>query len=180
VSESQLASDVTGDGPTDAGLIDPILIGDQRAIEALASRLGTDLSKVRLIDVPDDMEAARQAVALCRQGAALGLMKGSLHTDALMHAVLDPQAGLKSTRRVSHVFVIDAPGYPRPLMVTDAAINIYPTLDDKVDIAKNAIELAHALGIPKPNVAILSTVETARSFADASPAPEPPPKTMAR
>jgi phosphate acetyltransferase len=146
-----------------AGLIEPILVGDQRVIEALASRLGTDLSKVKILDVPDDMEAARQAVALCRQGAAHGLMKGSLHTDALMHAVLDPQTGLRSTRRVSHVFVIDAPGYPRPLMVTDAAINIYPTLDDKVDIAKNAIELAHALGIPKPNVAILSAVETVSS-----------------
>jgi phosphate acetyltransferase len=90
-------------------------------------------------------------------------MKGSLHTDALMHAVLDGASGLRTTRRVSHVFVIDAPAYPRPLLVTDAAINIYPTLDDKVDIAKNAIELAHALGIPLPHVAILSAVETVSS-----------------
>ncbi len=147
----------------DAGLIDPILVGGERVILALASRMGVDVSKVRIIDASDDEDAARKAVALCRQGAALGLMKGSLHTDALMHAVLDRQLGLRTARRVSHVFVIDAPAYPRPLLVTDAAINIYPTLDDKVDIAKNAIELAHALGIPKPNVAILSAVETVSS-----------------
>jgi phosphate acetyltransferase len=146
-----------------AGLLEPILVGDERAILTLASRLGIDLSKVRVVDAPDDGDAARKAVALCREGAALGLMKGSLHTDALMHAVLDHQVGLRTARRVSHVFVIDAPAYPRPLLVTDAAINIYPTLDDKVDIAKNAIELAHALGIPKPNVAILSAIETVSS-----------------
>ena len=143
-----------------AGLIEPILVGDARAILAVGSRLGFDLSKVRIVDAPDDSDAARQAVALCREGAAMGLMKGSLHTDVLMHAVLDPQTGLRTARRVSHVFVIDAPAYPRPLLVTDAAINIYPTLEDKVDIAKNAIELAHALGIPMPNLAILSAVET--------------------
>jgi len=132
-------------------------------IAALASRLGVDLSKVRIVDAHDDADAARKAVALCRSGEALGLMKGSLHTDVLMHAVLDPQIGLRTSRRVSHVFVIDAPAYPRPLLVTDAAINIYPTLEDKVDIAKNAIELAHALDIPIPNVAILSAVETVSS-----------------
>ena len=143
-----------------AGLIEPILVGDERAIRALGSTLGLDLSNVRIVDAPDDADAARQAVALCRAGAARGLMKGSLHTDTLMHAVLDPMIGLRTMRRVSHVFVIDAPAYPRPLLVTDAAINIYPTLDDKVDIAKSAIELAHALGVPRPNVAILSAIET--------------------
>jgi phosphotransacetylase len=86
-----------------------------------------------------------------------------LHTDTLMHAVLDPHGGLRTARRASHVFVLDAPAYPRPLLVTDAAVNITPTLDDKVDIAKNAIELAHALGVEKPNVAILSAVETVTS-----------------
>ena len=146
-----------------AGLIEPILVGDEKSIRVLASRLGFDLSGVRVEDASDDADAARRSVALCRQGEARGLMKGSLHTDALMHAVLDRTAGLQTARRVSHVFVIDAPAYPRPLLVTDAAINIYPTLDDKVDIAKNAIELAHALGIPKPNVAILSAVETVSS-----------------
>ena len=146
-----------------AGLIEPILVGSERTIVALAAKLGVDLSKVQVIDAADDAAAARKAVAMCREGKAVGLMKGSLHTDVLMHAVLDHQAGLRTARRVSHVFVIDAPGYPRPLMVTDAAINIYPTLDDKVDIAKNAIELAHALGIPRPNVAILSAAETVNS-----------------
>jgi len=146
-----------------AGLIDPILVGDERIIRALGSKLGVDLAKVQVVDAPDDADAARVAVTLCREGKARGLMKGSLHTDALMHAVLDAGAGLRTARRVSHVFVIDAPAYPRPLLVTDAAINIYPTLDDKVDIAKNAIELAHALGILTPNVAILSAVETVSS-----------------
>jgi len=144
-------------------LIDPILVGPEGPIRALAGKLGFDLSKVRLVDAVGDEEAARKAAALCREGAAAGLMKGNLHTDLLMHAILDHQAGLRTARRVSHVFVIDAPAYPRPLLVTDAAINIYPTLDDKVDIAKNAIELAHALGIPLPNVAILSAVETVSS-----------------
>ncbi len=146
-----------------AGLIEPILVGSESPVRSLASKLGIDLSGVRLVDASDDADAARKAVALCRDGSAMGLMKGSLHTDVLMHAVLDPQGGLRTARRVSHVFVIDAPAYPRPLLVTDAAINIYPTLDDKVDIAKNAIELAHALGIPVPNVAILSAVETVSS-----------------
>jgi phosphate acetyltransferase len=141
------------------GLIEPILVGPATVVHALASQLGIDLTGVRLVDVPDDEQAARKAVALCRDGSARGLMKGGLHTDVLMHAVLDTKDGLRTTRRVSHVFVIDAPAYPRPLLVTDAAINIYPTLDDKVDIAKNAIELAHALGIERPNVAILSAVE---------------------
>ena len=143
-----------------AGLIEPILVGDEGRIRELAKELSIDLSKVRLIDAPDELEAAQKAVALCREGGARGLMKGALHTDTLMHAVLDPKLGLRTTRRVSHVFVIDAPAYPRPLLVTDAAINIYPTLEEKVDILKNAIELAHALGIPTPNVAILSAVET--------------------
>ena len=87
-------------------------------------------------------------------------MKGSLHTDHFMHAVMDAQTGLRTDRRISHVFVLDVPTYPRTLLITDAAVNIYPTLDDKVDIVQNAIDLAHALDIPKPKVAILSAVET--------------------
>jgi phosphate acetyltransferase len=146
-----------------AGLIQPILVGNADTVRALASKLGIDVSAMRLVDAEGDEDAARKAVTLCRQGAAMGLMKGSLHTDVLMHAVLDAKDGLRTARRVSHVFVIDAPAYPRPLLVTDAAITIYPTLDEKVDIAKNAIELAHALGIAKPNVAILSAVETVNS-----------------
>jgi phosphate acetyltransferase len=143
-----------------AGLIEPILVGNEGAVRELASKLKVDVSRWRLVDAVDDADAARKAVGLCREGAAAGLMKGSLHTDVLMHAVLDAHGGLRTARRVSHVFVIDAPGYPRPLLVTDAAINIYPTLEEKVDIARNAIELAHALGIARPNVAILSAVET--------------------
>jgi phosphate acetyltransferase len=143
-----------------AGLVEPILIGPEGAVRALAAKLGLDVSNTRFVDAKDDEDAARKGVALCRDGSARALMKGSLHTDVLMHAVLEGAGGLRTARRVSHVFVIDAPAYPRPLLVTDAAINIYPTLDDKVDILKNAIELAHALGIPSPNVAILSAVET--------------------
>ena len=109
---------------------------------------------------------------MARSGRAEALMKGALHTDELMHAVLDHERGLRTARRMSHVFAIDAPGYPRPLFVTDAAINIYPTLADKHDIVQNAIDLAHALGIAQPRVAILSAVETVtesiRSTLDAA------------
>jgi phosphate acetyltransferase len=142
------------------GLIEPLLVGPESTVRALAARLKLDLHGVSVIDAADEQDAALKAVALCRQGQARALMKGSLHTDVLMHAVLDTALGLRGPRRVSHVFVIDAPAYPRPLLVTDAAINIYPTLADKVDIVKNAIELAHALGIATPNVAILSAIET--------------------
>jgi phosphate acetyltransferase len=112
------------------------------------------------VSASDDFDAAQKSVALCRTGRAHALMKGSLHTDTLMHAVLDSAAGLRTLRRVSHIFVLDAPAYPRPLLITDAGINIYPTLDDKVDIVRNAIDLAQAIGIQVPNVAILSAVET--------------------
>jgi phosphate acetyltransferase len=142
------------------GLIDPILVGPKRALEVLAERLGVNLTGRKVVDARDDVDAAVKAVQLCRSGEAHALMKGSLHTDALMHAVLDHDTGLKTSRRMSHVFLLDAPAYPRPLLITDAAINIYPTLEDKVDIVQNAIDLAHALGIDVPNVAILSAVET--------------------
>jgi phosphate acetyltransferase len=142
------------------GLIDPILVGPEHALRALADRLGVDLGHWRIVDACDDADAAAKAVQLCRSGEARALMKGSLHTDTLMHAVLHHDAGLKTSRRMSHVFLLDAPAYPRPLLITDAAINIYPTLEDKVDIVCNAIDLAHALGIDVPNVAILSAVET--------------------
>jgi phosphate acetyltransferase len=105
-------------------------------------------------------EAAAKAVALCRSGEAEALMKGSLHTDELMSAVVSSATGLRTEHRISHVLVMDVPTYPRPLFITDAAINIYPTLEDKVDILKNAIQLAHALNIPQPKVAILCAVET--------------------
>ena len=144
-------------------LIEPILVGPSREIRALAERMAVDLGKTALVDAADDEDAARKAVALCRSGEARGLMKGSLHSDTLMHAALQHDSDLRTARRVSHAFLLDAPAYPRPLIVTDAAINICPSLDDKVDIVKNAIELAHTIGVERPNVAILSAVETVTS-----------------
>jgi phosphate acetyltransferase len=144
----------------EATLIDPILVGPEDKIRALAESLGLDISPYRLVNTRHSHESAVQAVALCRSGEAEALMKGSLHTDELMSAVVPSATGLRTERRVSHVFVMDVPTYPRPLLITDAAINIYPTLEDKVDILKNAIQLAHALHIKQPKVAILSAVET--------------------
>jgi phosphate acetyltransferase len=144
----------------EAGLIEPVLVGPEKAMRAVAERAGVDIGRFERVDATDDAEAAAKSVALCRSGAAHALMKGSLHTDVLMHAVLEREGGLRTARRVSHVFVLDVPAYPRPLFITDAAITIYPTLEEKVDIVNNAIDLAHALGIDLPNVAILSAVET--------------------
>jgi phosphate acetyltransferase len=144
----------------EAGLIEPVLVGPQRTMRQVAEKVGVDLGRFRQIDARDDAHAAAESVALCRSGQVRALMKGSIHTDALMHAALDRTLGLRSARRMSHVFVLDAPAYPRALFITDAAINIYPTLEDKIDIVNNAIDLAHALGIDLPNVAILSAVET--------------------
>jgi phosphate acetyltransferase len=143
-----------------ADLIDPILVGPEAKIRALAESLNLDISRYRLVDALHSHDAATKAVALCRSGEAEALMKGSLHTDELMSAVVPSATGLRTERRVSHVFAMDVPTYPRPLFITDAAINIYPTLADKVDILKNAIQLAHALNILQPKVAILSAVET--------------------
>jgi phosphate acetyltransferase len=144
----------------EAGLVEPILVGPERIMKLVAERAGVDIGRFQRVDATDDADAAAKSVALCRTGQANALMKGSLHTDVLMHAVLEHSAGLRTGRRLSHVFVLDAPGYPRPLFITDAAITIYPTLEDKVDIVNNAIDLAHALGIDVPNVAILSAIET--------------------
>jgi phosphate acetyltransferase len=141
-------------------LVEPILVGPERILKRLAEKSGIDIGKWTLVDAADESDAAAKAVALCRSGQTHALMKGSLHTDTLMHAVLRHDTGLRTARRVSHVFVLDTPAYPRPLLITDAGINIYPTLEEKVDIVRNAIDLAHALGIDVPNVAILSAVET--------------------
>jgi len=156
-------SDVALIGATEAAeeqLIVPVLVGPRQEIEALAKQMKVDISHFDLVDAEDDLDSAAKAVALCRAGRCEALMKGSLHTDHFMHAVMDAQTGLRTDRRISHVFVLDVPTYPRTLLITDAAVNIYPTLDDKVDIVQNAIDLAHALDIPKPKVAILSAVET--------------------
>ncbi len=140
-------------------LITPVLVGPEARIRAAAALAQLDLAPYEIVSTEHSEAAAAQAVAMARAGKVEALMKGALHTDELMHAVVDGVSGLRTARRVSHVFAIDAPGYPRPLFVTDAAINIYPTLADKRDIIQNAIDLVHALGIPAPRVAILSAVE---------------------
>ena len=143
-----------------AGLIVPILVGPEGKIRELAEKEGVDLAGCRIVDTPHSVASAVKAVELCRSGEAEALMKGSLHTDEMMGAVMATATGLRCGRRVSHVYVMDVPAYGRPLLVTDAAINIAPTLEDKVDIVQNAINLAHVIGIECPKVAILSAVET--------------------
>lgn len=146
-----------------AKIIKPFLVGPEAKIRAAAASAGVDLAGFSLIDAPHSHAAAAKAVALVRAGEADALMKGSLHTDELMGEVVRPDTGIRTERRVSHVFIMDVPTYPKPLFITDAAVNIFPTLEEKVDIVKNAIELAHALGIETPKVAILSAVETITS-----------------
>jgi phosphate acetyltransferase len=141
-------------------LIVPVLVGPRVRIEGVANQAGLDISGLRLIDTPHSHASADAAVALVRSGEAGLLMKGSLHTDELLGAVVSKDTGLRTGRRLSHVFLMDVPAYHKLLMVTDAAINIVPTLEDKRDICQNAIDLAHALGIAQPKVAILSAVET--------------------
>ncbi len=148
---------------TEAGLIVPILIGPAEKIRAIAEQQGFHLGNMEIIDVPHSHAAAAQAVALVRAGRAEALMKGSLHTDELMCEVVAAETGLRTARRISHVFVADVPTYPKPLLITDAAITIEPTLDDKVDIVQNAIDLALILGVVEPKVAILAAVETVTS-----------------
>jgi phosphate acetyltransferase len=142
------------------GLIDPILVGPQAKIRTAADPLGKDLSTMRLIDTPHSHAAAEEAVNLVRSGQAEALMKGSLHTDELMGAVVRREGGLRTARRISHCFVMDVPGHATPLIITDAAVNIAPTLEDKVHIVQNAIDLAQALRADSVRVAILSAMET--------------------
>ena len=144
----------------DEKLIVPVLVGPPARITALAQQHGLDIAGIEIIATEHSHASAAAATALIRSGGATALMKGSLHSDELLHAVLDKVSGLRTERRVSHAFVLDVPTYPRPLMITDAAVNIYPTLADKRDIVQNAIDLAHAIGIHEPRVAILSAVET--------------------
>lgn len=143
-----------------AGLVDPILVGPENKIRSVAEEHGIDIKGFRIIDTEHSHASAEKAVAMCRDGEAEALMKGSLHTDEMMSQVVK---NLRTGRRISHVFLADVPTYPHPLMITDAAIMIEPTLEDKVDIIQNAIELAHMLGLPEPKVAILSAVETVSS-----------------
>ena len=142
------------------GLISPVFVGPAHKIRAAAGAARLDLASYEVVSTEHRVAAAAQAVALARAGEVQALMKGALHTDELMHAVVDAEKGLRTHRRTSHVFAMDAPAYPRPLFITDAAINIYPTLEDKCDIVQNAIDLVRSLGVPLPRVAILSAVET--------------------
>jgi len=142
------------------GLIEPTLIGDEAAMKALAAKMGVDISGYPILHAETEAKAAELGVVMCRSGNAQAMMKGSLHTDELMKAAMARDTGLRTARRISHVFIMDTPAYARTLLITDAAINITPELEDKVHIVQNAIDLAHALGIPEPKVALLSAVET--------------------
>ncbi|WP_034298812.1 bifunctional enoyl-CoA hydratase/phosphate acetyltransferase [Herbaspirillum sp. RV1423] len=142
-----------------AGLIDPILVAPRAKLEMVAADAGLDISALRIDDVPHSHAAAAHAVALVADGEAAALMKGSLHTDELMSAVL-AKPELRTGRRLSHCFLMQTPAYPRPFIITDAAVNIAPTLDEKADIVRNAIGLAQAIGVAQPRVAILAAVET--------------------
>jgi phosphate acetyltransferase len=142
------------------GLIAPILVGPHARIEAIAKEYGIDIAGLPIVDAPHSEASAEKAVALVREGKAEALMKGSLHTDELMAAVVRRDTGLRTSRRVSHCFVMDVPSYSETLIITDAAVNIAPTMEDKVHIIQNAIDLAHALRFPEVRVAILSAMET--------------------
>jgi len=144
-------------------LISPILVGPAAKIEDVARRSGITIGCTRIVDVPHSHAAAAKAVELVRQGEAELLMKGSLHTDELLSAVVARDTGLRTSRRISHVFIMDVPTYHKVLIVTDAAINIAPTLEEKADICQNAIDFAVSLGVVTPKVAILAAVETINS-----------------
>jgi phosphotransacetylase len=143
-----------------AGLIIPILVGPEDKIRRVAADQKIDISAFRLEPAPHSHAAAARAVALVRTGVARLLMKGALHTDELLHEIMLPGTGLRTGRRLSHVYVMDIPAYPRLALVTDAAVNITPDLETKRGIVQNAIDLAHILGIATPRVALLAAVET--------------------
>lgn len=143
------------------GIIDPVLVGPRRRIEACASALGVTLEGLRFVEAEDDpIVASRMAVALVGAGEANALMKGSQHTDELLGSVVSRDANMRTSRRMSHVFWFDLPAYHKPLMVTDAVVNIAPSLRDKVDILANAIGFSHAIGLASPKIALLSAIET--------------------
>ena len=141
-------------------LIVPILVGPSARIKEAAEQAEVDISRFEIVDSAHSHDSAAKAVELVRQGRAEALMKGSLHTDELMGAVVSREGGLRTARRVSHCFVMDVPSYAHALLITDAAVNIAPSLEDKVDIVQNAIELAQAMGVEEVRVAILSAMET--------------------
>ena len=144
---------------SEAGIIEPILVGPETIIRSLAKEHQLDVSHLRIVNALTSRDSAAIAIALVRSGDAEALMKGSLHTAELMDEVVSPNIGLRGKRTISHVFVLDVPAYPGPLLITDAIINFAPNLQEKADIVQNAINLAHAIGIPEPKVAILSALE---------------------
>jgi phosphate acetyltransferase len=145
------------------GLIEPILVGPEARMQALAATLQLDISAFPIVCTQHSHGSATRAVELVREGRTQALMKGSLHTDELMAAVVAREGGIRTERRVSHCFVMDVPGYQTPLIITDAAVNIAPTLEEKADIVQNAIDLAHAIRLEEVRVAILSAMETVTS-----------------
>jgi len=152
----------------DAGLLVPVLVGPRSRIETLAVARGLDLAGMRIDDAPHSHAAAARAVDLARRGEVQALVRGSLPTDELMSVVVSASGGLRTGRRMSHCFLMQTPAYPRPFIITDAAINIAPTLDQKADIVRNAIELAHAIGVAQPRVAILAAVEAVNAHMPAT------------
>jgi phosphotransacetylase len=143
-----------------AGMIQPILVGPEGKIRGVAEKLGVDIGAAEIVDVPHSHAAAAKAVELVRTGHAQLIMKGSLHSDELLAEIARRETGLRTERRISHVFIMDVPTYPRTLFITDAAVNIFPDLEAKRDIVQNAVDLHVGLGLGAPKVAILSAVET--------------------
>ncbi|MFP5440641.1 MAG: bifunctional enoyl-CoA hydratase/phosphate acetyltransferase [Gammaproteobacteria bacterium] len=146
-------------GALQEGILDPVLVGPERKIRAAAAEAGLDISPYRLVDTPHSHAAAAAAMTLARAGEVDAIMKGALATGELMEAAMSKDAGIRTDRRMSHVFVMEVSRYPKLLLITDAAINVEPDLTQKRDIAQNAIDLGHALGIARPKVAILAAVE---------------------
>ena len=163
VAVAHPCDDVSLEGVVEAAklqLIEPILVGPTERIRGARDRAGVDIAPFEIVDSRHSHESAAKAVELVTGGRVEALMKGSLHTDELMEAVVSRQAGIRTARRISHCFIMDVPGHPDALIITDAAINNAPSLDDKVDIVQNAIDLAHAIGADEVRVAILSALET--------------------
>ncbi len=141
-------------------LIEPVLVGPIERLRGVAAQAGFDISTMEIVASEHSQDSAAKAVELVTAGKVEALMKGSLHTDELMGAVVSRQSGIRTARRISHCFIMDVPGHPDPLIITDAAVNIAPDLDEKADIIQNAIDLAHAMGLTEVRVAILSAMET--------------------
>ena len=156
----------------DAGIITPVLVAPLAKLRAVAADFGLDLGDSEIVDVPHSHAAAATAARLAGKGEVQALMKGSLHSDEYLGAILAPEAGLRTERRLTHCYIMQTASYPRPFIITDAAINIAPSLEDKADIVRNAIDLAHVIGVAEPKVAILAAVETVnprmRSTLDAA------------